>query len=68
MTHLRPEDISIVHRKSSCRRGRHRYGTPQQVGAGIMRQVCLACGSVTIDITGVAEMDGDVNVANRLER
>ncbi len=33
-----------------------------------MRQVCLACGSVTIDITGVAEMDADVKVANRLER
>jgi len=33
-----------------------------------MRQVCLACGSVTIDITGAAEMDADVKVANRLER
>jgi hypothetical protein len=68
MTHLRPEDISIVHRKSSCRRGRHRYGTPQQVGGGIMRQICLACGSVTIDITGSAETDSDLKVANRLER
>jgi hypothetical protein len=68
MTHLRPEDISIVHRKSSCRRGRHRYGMSQQVGGGIMRQVCLACGSVTIDITGAGEMDAEVKVANRLER
>ena len=33
-----------------------------------MRQVCLACGSVTIDLSGVAEMDPDVKVANRLER
>ena len=33
-----------------------------------MRQVCLACGSVTIEFTGAAEMDADVKVANRLER
>jgi hypothetical protein len=37
MTHLHPKDISIAHRKSYCRRGRHRYGTPQKVGGGIMR-------------------------------
>ena len=68
MTHLHPKDISIAHRKSHCRRGRHRYGTPQQVGGGILRQVCLACGSVTIDISSAADMDADVKVANRLER
>lgn len=68
MTHLRPEDISTVHRRSSCRRGRHHYGTPQQVGGGILRQVCLACGSVTIDLTGEAEVEDDAIVANRLER
>ena len=32
-----------------------------------MRQVCLACGSVTIDITGAAKMNADVE-AIRLER
>lgn len=57
MTHLRPEDISMVHRKSSCRRGRHRYGAPGQIGGGILRQVCLACGSVSIDLTGARGAD-----------
>lgn len=33
-----------------------------------MRQVCLACGSVTIDLPGGAEVDGETMVANRLER
>jgi hypothetical protein len=33
-----------------------------------MRQVCLTCGSVTIDLPGGAEVDGETMVANRLER
>jgi hypothetical protein len=57
MTHLRSEDISTVHRKSSCRRGSHRYGTSLNIGAGILRRVCRACGSVSIDVTAaVPEM------------
>jgi hypothetical protein len=52
MTHIRVEDTSIVHRKSSCRRGGHRYGAPLNVGAGILRRVCQACGSVSIDVSG----------------
>ena len=66
MTHLRLEDISFVYRKSSCRRGRHRYGSVQHVGGGILRQVCLACGSVTIDLSDAAGVD-DAAVANHLE-
>jgi hypothetical protein len=38
--------------KSACRRGNHRYGGYQEVGGGIRRRVCLACASVTIDLTG----------------
>jgi len=68
MTHLQPKDISLVHRKSSCRRGRHRYGSPQRVGGGITRQVCLACGAVSIDLNSAAEMDHDVKATNSLER
>ena len=51
MTHVRSEDVPTVHRRSSCRRGTHRYGAQQMVGAGIVRRVCLACGSVSIDLT-----------------
>ena len=66
MTHLRPDDVSSVHRKSSCRRGLHRYGSPRHVGGGILSQVCLSCGSVTIDLRDPASIDNAV-VTNRLE-
>jgi hypothetical protein len=36
------------------------------VGAGILRQVCLSCGSVTIDLGEPASVD-DAVVADRLE-
>jgi hypothetical protein len=52
MSHLRPEDIPTAHKRSSCKKGRHRYGEAQAVGGGIVRQVCLTCGAVTIDLTG----------------
>lgn len=55
MSHLRPEDLRIRRRRSSCRRGRHHYGEPQHVGAGIIRKVCEVCSSVTIDLTGAYE-------------
>jgi hypothetical protein len=51
MTQVRADNTATVHRKSSCRRGSHRYGTPQNVGAGILRRVCRGCGSVSIDLT-----------------
>jgi len=35
-----------------CRENKHRYGSPTPVGAGIQRRVCLACGAVSIDLTG----------------
>ncbi len=55
MSHLRPEDIASSHKKSSCKKGHHRYGEPQTVGGGIVRQVCVACGAVTIDLTGATD-------------
>lgn len=36
----------------SCRT-RHAYGSGQQIGAGIVRYVCSACGAVSIDLTQV---------------
>jgi hypothetical protein len=66
MTHLRAEDISTVHRKSSCRRGSHRYGDPLNVGAGIVRRVCQSCGSVSIDVTAAGPVDMNEQV-ERLE-
>lgn len=36
----------------SCR-SRHRYGSGQQIGAGMIRYVCFACGAVSIDLTQV---------------
>lgn len=56
MSHLRPEDVASTHRKSSCKKGRHRYGDSQKVGGGIARQVCVACGAVTIDLTGATDL------------
>jgi hypothetical protein len=66
MTHVRAEDITAVHRKSSCRRGDHRLGNPQNVGAGILRRVCLACGSVSIELTPLS-LAGDGEGSNHLE-
>lgn len=34
-----------------CRKGRHRYAAPRNIGGGMSRQICLACGAVSIDIT-----------------
>ncbi len=56
MSHLGPEDL--VHAaKRSCRKGRHWYGDPVSVGGGIARQICLACGAVSIDLTGATDED-----------
>lgn len=60
MSHLSPEDRSERHRRSSCRRGRHDYGAYQNIGAGIIRRVCDACGSVTIDLTNADELKAPV--------
>ena len=58
MSHLRPEDIAAGHKKSQCKKGRHRYGEGQGIGGGILRQVCVICGAVSIDLTGAESMDG----------
>ncbi|GEM_PF-2653584 len=63
MSHLRPEDTAIVHRRSSCKRGRHRYGEPQSIGGGIVRQVCVVCSAVTIDLTGASDDPGSPSTA-----
>lgn len=34
-----------------CRQGRHRWAAPRNIGGGITRQICLACGAVSIDIS-----------------
>ncbi len=56
MSHLRPEDLAVA-AKRSCRKGRHWYGDPVSVGGGIARQICLACGAVSIDLTGATGED-----------
>jgi len=63
MSHLRPEDV-VVAAKRSCKKGRHWYGEPVSVGGGITRQICLACGAVTIDLTGAT---GEEDVAASVE-
>ncbi|HVR32708.1 MAG TPA: hypothetical protein VMS74_08360 [Acidimicrobiia bacterium] len=37
--------------KGECRNG-HTYSRGQEIGGGILRFVCLACGGVSIDVTG----------------
>ena len=56
MSHIRPEDRSPKTSRAACKRGRHHYGIPQNIGAGILRRVCDTCGEVTIDLTGVEEV------------
>ncbi|HET8740036.1 MAG TPA: hypothetical protein VFO17_09920 [Acidimicrobiia bacterium] len=56
MSHLRPEDRSSKRSRAACRKGRHDYGDGQNIGAGIVRQVCQTCGEVTIDLTGAEEL------------
>lgn len=41
--------------RADCRRGHHRYGSGQEIGGGIVRRVCLACGAVSIDLTGATQ-------------
>jgi hypothetical protein len=53
MSHLTPGERSARHKISSCKKGKHLYGEPQNIGAGIVRQVCLTCAAVSIDLTGV---------------
>jgi hypothetical protein len=65
VTHLRPEDRRPRHRRSDCRKGRHEYGEPQQIGAGITRQVCEVCSAVTIDLTGAYEAKSGLVSDNR---
>ena len=63
MSHVRSDQTAVTHRKSSCRRGRHSYGPASQVGGGIRRQVCVTCGSVTIDVTAAGTEHDSVQLA-----
>jgi len=36
-----------------CRQEHHRFGSAQPVGGGIVRRVCNACGSVSIDLSEI---------------
>ncbi len=56
MTHVRGEDRPLKHRMSACRKGRHDFGDPQNVGAGIIRRVCGTCAAVSIDLTQADEL------------
>jgi len=38
-----------------CRADEHRFGSPQPIGGGIVRRVCLACSMVSIDLTASEE-------------
>jgi hypothetical protein len=60
VSHLRPDERVQRHRKSDCKRGRHEYGEPQNIGAGISRRVCEVCGWVAIDLTGAHELTSPV--------
>lgn len=44
------------HRKAECRKGRHHFGSNQNIGAGITRRVCDTCSAITIDLTGSYEL------------
>jgi hypothetical protein len=59
MSHLRPEDKAPKRTLASCRKGKHKFGDPQRIGAGIVRQVCLRCAAVTIDLTGADDSIGE---------
>lgn len=65
VSHLRPEDRRPRRRRSACRKGRHDYGEPQNIGAGIVRQVCGVCSAVTIDLTGAYEAKSALVSDNR---
>lgn len=53
--HSRPGRRSRRKAYAQCRRERHRYGSPQQIGGGILRRICFACGMVSIDLTGATD-------------
>lgn len=46
------DNLFRIHQRA-CRRGDHRFGAPQRIGAGIQRTACSVCGSVSIDLRDV---------------
>jgi hypothetical protein len=62
MKHLDPKDLPL-RRRASCRRGRHGYGPAQDVGAGILRQVCTGCGAVSIDLREADPVEPDARAS-----
>ncbi len=43
------------HARQHCNSGNHRYGSPKEIGGGIVRRICDACAMVSIDLTNVTE-------------
>lgn len=48
-----------------CRNGSHRYGKGIEAGGGVVRRTCLACGSLSIDLTGVEPSRADAFTGER---
>lgn len=56
VSHIRQDEKSDRHKRADCRKGRHHYGSIQNIGAGIGRRVCETCSAVTIDLTSSYEL------------
>jgi hypothetical protein len=50
----------------ACKRGHHRYGKPQRIGAGIQRTSCSFCGSVSIDLRDGSGMQRPPSLIKRV--
>lgn len=64
VSHLTPNDRSTRQTRAACRRGRHEFGESRSIGGGISRQVCEACGEVTIDLTDAEPLSEPMVRAN----
>jgi hypothetical protein len=56
VSQTRQDQTSQRHKRAECRKGRHLFGTNQNIGAGINRRVCEVCAAVTIDLTNTYEL------------
>ena len=64
MSHIRHDEKSDRHKRAECRKGRHHFGSIQNIGAGISRRVCETCSAVTIDLTNSYELASPVVTSN----
>ncbi len=42
----------------NCKRGLHRYSSAAEIGGGILRRACLACGVVQLDTRNADAVNG----------